>query len=164
MKTRTSARPSVITLVLHPTDFSAASRPAFAEAVRLARSARAELLLLHGVMPVIQIPELYVASTQTYDTFQRAVRARARRQLERLVARARAAGVRVSGSFVHGLPHEQIVRAARARRASVIVMGTHGRTGMARVVLGSVAARVLLAAPCPVLTVRRPPAAARAAA
>jgi len=49
---------------------------------------------------------------------------------------------------------EQIVRAARSKKADVIVLGTHGRTGLARLFLGSVASRVVTAAPCPVLTVR----------
>jgi nucleotide-binding universal stress UspA family protein len=50
--------------------------------------------------------------------------------------------------------HEQIVRSAKRQRADLIVMGTHGRTGVARFFLGSVAARVAATAPCPVLTVR----------
>jgi universal stress protein A len=55
---------------------------------------------------------------------------------------------------VEGVAHEQIARIARARRCDLIVMGTHGRTGVARFFLGSVAARVAATAPCPVLTVR----------
>jgi nucleotide-binding universal stress UspA family protein len=53
-----------------------------------------------------------------------------------------------------GVAHEQIIRTARRQKADMIVMGTHGRTGMARFFLGSVAARVTATAPCPVLTVR----------
>ena len=53
-----------------------------------------------------------------------------------------------------GVAAEQIVRLARARRADLIVMGTHGRTGFTRALLGSVAARVVALAACPVLTVR----------
>jgi universal stress protein A len=53
-----------------------------------------------------------------------------------------------------GSPYEVIVRAARSKRVDVLVLGTHGRTGLPRFFLGSVAARVLATAPCPVLTVR----------
>jgi universal stress protein A len=53
-----------------------------------------------------------------------------------------------------GSPYEVIVRAARSKRVDVLVVGTHGRTGLPRFFLGSVAARVLATAPCPVLTVR----------
>jgi nucleotide-binding universal stress UspA family protein len=53
-----------------------------------------------------------------------------------------------------GAVADRIVRAARARRADLIVMGTHGRTGVSRLLLGSVASRVIATSPCPVLTVR----------
>ena len=56
--------------------------------------------------------------------------------------------------LLDGLPFEEITRLARRRRADVIVIGTHGRTGVGRFVMGSVAARVLRVAPCPVLTAR----------
>jgi nucleotide-binding universal stress UspA family protein len=53
-----------------------------------------------------------------------------------------------------GTPYEQIVRTLRSRRADLAVIGTHGRTGLARFLVGSVAARVVALSPCPVLTVR----------
>jgi nucleotide-binding universal stress UspA family protein len=141
--------------ILHPTDFSVASRPAFESAVAMARATGRELLLLHVVGPVVQIPDVYVAAAASYAAWQSAVHAGIRRQMDRLLARALTAGVRATALFVTGLPHEAIVRVARARRVDVIVMGTHGRTGIGRVFLGSVAARVLAQAPCPVLSVRR---------
>jgi nucleotide-binding universal stress UspA family protein len=65
-----------------------------------------------------------------------------------------------------GLPDDRIVETARRENVDVIVMGTHGRRGAARLLLGSVAARVIASAPCPVLTIRNqaPPAAAAGAA
>jgi nucleotide-binding universal stress UspA family protein len=60
----------------------------------------------------------------------------------------------VKGLLLEGVPHERIARAARSKKADMVVMGTHGRTGFAKLVLGSVASRVLTVAPCPVLTVR----------
>src|SRR5207245_9106636 len=85
----------------------------------------------------------------------RGPRATAQRQLGRLVAKAKAAGVRASGTLLDvGVTHEGIVRFARAKRAGLIVMGTHGRTGLTRALLGSVAARVIATARCPVMTVR----------
>ena len=62
--------------------------------------------------------------------------------MDRLLARAKTARVRARGMLLEGVAHEQIVRAAKRQRADMIVMGTHGRTGMARFFLGSVAARV----------------------
>jgi nucleotide-binding universal stress UspA family protein len=81
-------------------------------------------------------------------------RAWAQKQMNRLLARARKAGVRARGQLLDGVAHEAIVRAARRQGVDRLVMGTHGRTGVARLFLGSVAARVTATAPCPVLTVR----------
>jgi nucleotide-binding universal stress UspA family protein len=62
--------------------------------------------------------------------------------------------VRATTLVLEGVAHEQIVRAARSKKADLIVIGTHGRTGLAKLFLGSVASRVVAAAHCPVLTVR----------
>jgi nucleotide-binding universal stress UspA family protein len=91
---------------------------------------------------------------ETMDVLLQSQRHVAQRQLRVLVARAKRAGVRASGLLVEtGMPHEQIVRVARRKRADMIAMGTHGRTGLTRLLLGSVAARVIATAKCPVLTV-----------
>jgi nucleotide-binding universal stress UspA family protein len=74
--------------------------------------------------------------------------------MERLVKKARAARVKTTSTIVEGVPVDRIVRAARARHADLLVMGTHGRTGVSRFFLGSVAARVVATSPSPVLTVR----------
>lgn len=140
--------------VLHPTDFSKASNAAFARSLAEARSSRAELVLLHVLTPVIVgVGEGYVTPS-VYDQMNTSARAWARKQLDRLVARARTAKVRARGLLLEGVPHEQIVRAAKRQRTDMMVLGTHGRTGIARFFLGSVAARVTAMAPCPVLTVR----------
>ncbi len=68
--------------------------------------------------------------------------------------KAKQAGVRVRSLLLEGLPHERIAQAARSKKADVVVVGTHGRTGFSRFFLGSVASRVLAVSPCPVLTVR----------
>lgn len=89
-----------------------------------------------------------------YKELEVAARAAAGKGLDRLVARARQAGVRVTTQILNGPVHSRIVAAARRERADVIVMGTHGRTGLARAFLGSVAGRVVATASCPVMTVR----------
>jgi nucleotide-binding universal stress UspA family protein len=140
--------------ILHASDFSRPSRRAFAQAVQLAQLARAELTLVHVLgSPMPYVGDGYIPP-QVYDQVLADLRERARKALVRLVARAKASGVKAKGLLVEGTPAEAIVRAARSRRADLIVMGTHGHTGLARVVLGSVAARVVAAAACPVLTVR----------
>jgi nucleotide-binding universal stress UspA family protein len=98
-------------------------------------------------------PDGYVLP-RMYDEMAEAIRADAQRRLRRLLERARKEGVRGRALLLKGVAHEAIIRAARAHRADMIILGTHGRTGLARFFVGSVAARVVAAAGCPVLTVR----------
>ena len=139
--------------ILHPTDFSPASRPAFRKAIEMARKDRATLTLLHVMAPMIPAGNLYI-SPRTYDEWAAAATESAHKAMGGLLERARAAGVKAKSIVVMGTPADAIVRTARTRRAELIVMGTHGRSGLSRVLLGSVASRVIATAPCPVLTVR----------
>ena len=140
--------------ILHPSDFSAASRPAFKKALELAKAYRAQLLVAHVLSPLPVMPDEYIPAG-VWDELERGQRATGQRQLSRLVAKARAAGVRARGLLLDiGLTHEQIVRLSNARRVDIIIMGTHGRSGLTRAILGSVASRVLASARCPVMTVR----------
>ena len=141
-------------VILHPTDFSAASRAAFARAVADARADRAELLLVHVLSAVTPFAGDEYMSPQTYAEVRRSMQGYGQKQLGKLVAKAKAAGARVRGLLLEGPAADTIVRTARSRRANVIVMGTHGRTGFARLLMGSVAQRVVGTASCPVLTVR----------
>jgi nucleotide-binding universal stress UspA family protein len=141
--------------IVHPTDFSRASTPAFKRAVALAKDNRAQLSIVHVLAPAtpIVLADGYV-SPKVYDDMEEAARADARKRLRRLADQAKRAGVRVRQVLLEGVAHERIVQAARARKADLVVIGTHGRTGFARFFLGSVASRVLAIASCPVLTVR----------
>jgi nucleotide-binding universal stress UspA family protein len=150
-----SRRPATFRHILHASDFSPASAKAFATAVTLARAHRAPLTIAHVLVPFVPVAgEGYVFLPETQRRIETSARAAAQKQLDRLVAKARAAGVRATGLLLTGTPHDRIVRALRSRRAGVAVIGTRGRTGLARLFLGSVAARVVTLAPCPVLTVR----------
>lgn len=140
--------------ILHASDFSRASRPAFERAVALAKSARADLTIVHVMVPFVpMIGDGYV-SPQVLDDVTRRQRAYADREIAKLVAKARQAGVRATSLVLEGTPADRIVRAAKSRRADMIVMGTHGRGAVAKFFLGSVAGRVVATAACPVLTVR----------
>lgn len=140
--------------ILHPTDFSKASDAAFKKAVELARQERAALRLVHVLAPPAVLLEDSFMTAKTWAELTTAGRREAQRRLAPLLAKARKARVRASAAVLEGMVFEEIVREARRRRADLIVMGTHGRTGVARFFLGSVAARVLALARCPVLTVR----------
>jgi nucleotide-binding universal stress UspA family protein len=139
--------------ILHPTDFSRASGAAFAKAVQLAKKGRSELVIAHVLAPVVPAVDGYIAP-EVYTQLEESGRRQGKKQLDALVAKARKAGVRARGLLLDGLVHERIVGAARREGADMIVIGTHGRSGLARFVLGSVAGRVVTHAKCPVLTVR----------
>ena len=140
--------------ILHPTDFSRASGAAFLKAVTLAKQDRAELLLVHVLLPPTPfIGDGYV-SPRTYQELEAGARRGAERELAKVLARARKAGARARSLLLEGVPYAQITRSARSKRADLIVMGTHGRTGLSKFFLGSVAERVIALASCPVLTVR----------
>jgi nucleotide-binding universal stress UspA family protein len=140
--------------VLHATDFSTASSRAFKRAVDIAKASGAELLLVHVLPSVFPVVADGYVSPKVYEDLEAATRADGQKRLDRLARRARASGARVKSLLLEGVPHERIAQAARARKADMVVIGTHGRTGFAKLVLGSVASRVLAISPCPVLTVR----------
>jgi nucleotide-binding universal stress UspA family protein len=143
--------------IRHPSDFSPASAPAFAVAVKIAKVHRARLLIAHVLRAVPVVPDVYLA-TRLHESLARGRHAQGQRQLTLLVARARRAGVRAVGLLLDfGAVHERIVRVADSRRVQLIVIDTHGRTGFSKATLGSVAERVVSSARCPVLTVRARP-------
>jgi universal stress protein A len=139
--------------ILYATDFSPASRRAFDAAVLMAKSFKARLTIASVVMPVAALPEAYIDGMMV-EGLDRQARRWSAGQLERLATRAKKAGVNVAVVLRHGDPAEEIVRASRGMKADLIVVGTHGRRGLPKFVLGSVAQRVVSTASCPVLTVR----------
>ena len=140
--------------ILHPTDFSRASSAAFARAVRMAKADRAQLLLVHVLAsPAPMAGEGYI-SPEFYDDLEASARRYAEKRLSGLQAKARKGGARTATLLREGVAHEQIIRAAKSKKADLIVMGTHGRTGIVEFFVGSIAARVVAGASCPVLTVR----------
>ena len=142
--------------IIYASDFSSASRKAFATALALAKTNRAALTLVHVVVtPMVPaLTDSYLASG-VWEDIRNEARTWAQKQLAKLVSEARKAGVRVTALLFEGeAPAAQIVRTARSRRADLLVLGTHGRTGLSKLFLGSVAQRVLATAHCPVVTVR----------
>ncbi len=80
----------------------------------------------------------------------------AQKELDKIVGRLRDGGLKARSLLRVGAPFLEIINAAQTENADLIVMGTHGRSGLAHVLLGSVAERVVQKAACPVLTVRHP--------
>jgi nucleotide-binding universal stress UspA family protein len=147
--------------VMYASDFSPASLVALPHAINLAKATGVELIIIHVLpSPIPIVAEMTYMDQETWDRFFAGARAEAHRHLDTLVARAREAGVHATSLVVDATtvsaPAEEIVRAAKDKAAGMLVLGTHGRTGVAKFFLGSVAARVVATAPCPVLTVRAP--------
>jgi nucleotide-binding universal stress UspA family protein len=140
--------------IMHATDFSPASRKAFKRALAEAKDHHAALTIVHVLSPVIGFVGDGSLAPSTYEALLRSTRAAAQKKLNALLASARSGRVRARGLLLEGVAHEQIVRAAKSYRADLLVVGTHGRTGVARFFVGSVAGRVVASARCPVLTVR----------
>jgi nucleotide-binding universal stress UspA family protein len=135
-----------IQTILHPTDFSPSSEYAFRFARALARDQVARLIVLHiGPKPlsalgaVPPLPEEY-----------------GRAELEKMLRKIQAPELkdRFETRLAFGEPVSEILNAAHSSRADLIVVGTHGRTGLGRLLMGSVAEQLLRQAPCPVVTVR----------
>lgn len=139
--------------ILVATDFSPASRPAIRRAVEMAAASGATLWIAH-VAPAAPVSLGGSSLPRMYGEMDHFIRADAKKRMQALRKAAERSGARARPLVLSGVPHEAIRRAARAHRADLVVLGTHGRTGVARFLIGSVAARVLMTAPCPVLTVR----------
>jgi nucleotide-binding universal stress UspA family protein len=139
--------------VIHPTDFSDTARAAEAQALVMARVLGAELVILHVAVEGLLYGETPFGRAEI-ERIYGAQREWAQRAVDERVGAARAAGVAARGVVHVGAPAEAIVRTAEAEKAVMIVMGTHGRGGFQRLMLGSVADRVLRTATCPVLVVR----------
>ena len=140
--------------ILCASDFSKTAGRALAAAIDLARANRARLTFVYAYVPIAPlVPEQYIDSL-ALSRLDLDTRRWVEREMARLVRRAKKAGVRAAAAMVTGDPSAQIVRTARSTRADLIVIGTHGRRGVSKFLLGSVAERVIATAPCPVLTVR----------
>ena len=141
--------------ILCATDFSDTAEAAWEAACELARTLRSELVLVHVFTELPVYPEVAVLEVQRIWEEQRTW---VEKELADRVAAATRRGLTARYLLKTGMAAEGIVDAATEAQADLIVIGTHGRTGLTRLVIGSVAERVVRLAPCPVLTIK--PAAA----
>jgi nucleotide-binding universal stress UspA family protein/quercetin dioxygenase-like cupin family protein len=141
--------------ILHPTDFSENARHAFQSACALARDNKATLVILHVMMPS-------VSPVQEQPLPDPLRSAESQQSLPPLPwPEPSDPHIRVEHRLAEGDPAEEILRLAASQHCDVIVMGTHGRTGLGRLLTGSVAEAVLRKAVCPVLVVKVPLGAAQ---
>jgi nucleotide-binding universal stress UspA family protein len=139
---------------LVPIDFSEDANQALEYAINLAGKLDACVTLLHVIQSIplggvdmgVTLPYTYLQDLETEIT----------QSMNACLARVTAAGLEGDIVVVHGVPFHEIIETAKTQKVDLIVMGTHGRTGLQHVLLGSVAEKVVRLAPCPVLVARQP--------
>ena len=136
--------------ILVPIDFSDCSQDAFRYATMVAKTFDAEIVLVH----VIDTMDYFVSESVNWSEVYARLEAIVKPLMEQNIGEADKKGVATKGELIQGVPYDQIVKKAREVKANLIVMGTHGRTGIKHLLIGSVAERVVRTASCPVLTVR----------
>ena len=139
--------PAPIERILFPTDFSEISMAALGHAERLAANTGAEVLVLH----VFPLPDVWGSGAATKDANDET-----KKQLESITPQM--AGVRIRTVAHGGPPGEVICWIAQQHKCDLIVLGTHGRTGLPHLLMGSIAEAIVRRAPCPVVTIRQPEA------
>jgi nucleotide-binding universal stress UspA family protein len=137
--------------ILVPVDFSEHADQALHYALELAGKLGARLTLVHVIQAPVAVARGMAVSLDPY--FQE-VELEASATMNDYAQRAHAAGIACDIVILQGVPFQEIIDLASARQVDLIVMGTQGRTGLQRFVVGSVAERVVRLAPCPVLVTR----------
>jgi universal stress protein A len=139
--------------ILAPTDFSDLSKQGLKSALELAQVYGAKLSLIHVVepppYPVEGIVPSHLGAT-LLDDLER----QASHELAQMLPVTQGGTVDVARRVVVGIPYRKIVEVAEEEKADLLVMTTHGRTGLSHLVMGSVAEKIVRTAPCPVLTIR----------
>ena len=139
--------------ILCPTDFSESAKRAVGHAAALAKEMNAELTLSHAFQNTAYVLPVQGYPGPTPDALAR-LRQQLTTELEAAADEVRKLGITVHTKLDEGVPHSCVIEHARAWNADLIVMGTHGRTGLAHALIGSVAERVVRGAPCAVLVTR----------
>jgi nucleotide-binding universal stress UspA family protein len=142
--------------ILVPTDFSKHSHNALSYAIAFAEKFGAELYLLHVVQDLAMfIPDAVTITPPLAPPIEQ-LTAAVRAALERVVDENQLRGKQVHTEVREGTPFYEIIQFAKDNKIDLIVMGTHGHSGLVHVLMGSVTEKVVRKAPCPVLSVRHP--------
>lgn len=151
---QTKKENNVISRILVPTDFSECSTAALEYAISLAKPLRADLILTHVIEP---FPYAGV-NGMAFINFEERLLPEARARLDKISQRPQGEKLSVEMHLASGIPSREIINLAEREGADLIVLGTHGRTGINHLMAGSVAEKVVRLSPCPVLTVHSRPA------
>ena len=143
--------------ILLPTDFSECANFALSYATSFARQANASIICVHVIEPVVPtVGYTGMAEPLPMADISDQLESSAERELPKIAECDECEGLEVEEVIVHGDAASEIVRVARERGVDLIVIASHGRTGLGRMLFGSTAESVVRHAPCPVLVVKPP--------
>jgi len=141
--------------ILFATDFSEGSRNALPYAVDVAMRHGAKIYAVHVIFDVTKSAGWYVPHASAEEVYADLEKS-ARKQLEKTFSEDMRKFKDFENVLLRGTPYEEITKFAEANKIDLIVLATHGRTGIDRLIFGSTAEQVVRYAPCPVLSVRLP--------
>lgn len=144
--------------ILLPVDFSDYSELACEYALTLGRMFGSSVQVLHVINEPVDLRGFYVPHL-SFEQLEKEIETGASKMLEAFCQNHLKDYTTFETMVVTGVPYEEIIRTATEQESSLIVIGTHGRTGLDHLIFGSTAERVVRSAPCPVLTIRLPVAA-----
>jgi len=159
MSDANKAEPEILRLqkILLPTDFSGCADFALPYAAAIARATKATIICVHVVEPVVPaVGYTGLAEPMPIADISEQLEDSAERQLPKLAECEECAGLDLEEIIVHGDPAAEIVRVAQEQGVNLIVISSHGRTGLGRMIFGSTAEAVVRHASCPVLVVKPP--------
>jgi nucleotide-binding universal stress UspA family protein len=141
--------------ILTAIDFSENSDYAFDYALTLAKQFDSQLMILHVINEPVDLRGFYVPHI-SFEQLEKEIEEGAEKMMAKFCSSKMGDFTNFTTSTVTGIPYEEIIRSAQEAAASLIVLGTHGRTGLDHLIFGSTAERVVRGASCPVLTIRLP--------
>jgi nucleotide-binding universal stress UspA family protein len=141
--------------ILTAIDFSENSEHAFEYALTLAKQFQAELTIMHVINEPVDLRGFYVPHI-SFEQLEKEIEEGAQKMMENFCQTRMVDFNNYKTAIVTGIPYEEIIRKSEDTAASLIVLGTHGRTGLDHIIFGSTAERVVRSASCPVLTIRLP--------
>lgn len=141
--------------ILFPTDFSEGSDNALPYAADMAKHYGAKLYVLHVMHDIAQATGWYVPHI-SMDELYKDIEKNAKKEIEKYGVEELRGFKDIDRTVIKGIPYDEIIKFAKENKIDLIVIGTHGRKGLDRVIFGSTAERVVRDAPCPVLSVRLP--------
>ncbi len=139
--------------ILFATDFSESSDHAFEYALSLAKKYNSQLILIHVINEPVDLRGFYVPHI-SFDKLEEEVEQGAKKMMEKFCRTHLGDYDNYETAVVPGIPFDEVIKTAREKSADLIVMGTHGRTGLDHVLFGSTAEKVVRRSPVPVMTVR----------